>query len=106
MTSGLKGKSRWLRKAPLELINPEREIFEGHRQVLVFAAGSAAKEQWYTALSAACRAEGGTAAAVAALYGTFCDHMRATASVDYPQARALSWHTPRMTRLVPLSTPW
>jgi hypothetical protein len=89
LTDGLKGKSRWLRKAPLEICHPDRKIFEGQEEVLIFAAGSAAKEQWFTALSVACKTDGGNGMAIAALYSTFCDHMRAVASVAYPQVPML-----------------
>lgn len=85
ITEGLRGKSRWLRKSPLEIKHPTRDIFEGQREVLLFAAGSAAKEQWFIALCSACKTDGGTGAAVSALYSSFCDYTRASASVEYPQ---------------------
>ena len=85
LTEALQGKSRWLRKAPLELSHPDRPVFEGQRTVLLFAAGSAAKEQWFVALSAAIAPDGGAAASVHALYNTFCDYVREHALVEYPQ---------------------
>ena len=60
-------------------------MFEGQRTVLLFAAGSAAKEQWFVALSAAIAPDGGAAASVHALYNTFCDYVREHASVEFPQ---------------------
>ena len=53
--------------------------------MLLFAAGSAAKEQWFVALSAAITPDGGAGASVHALYNTFCDYVREHASVEYPQ---------------------
>lgn len=90
LTEGLRGKSRWLRKSPLEIKHPERDIFEGHREVLLFAAGSAAKEQWFIALSTACDIDGGAGMAIRSLYSSFCDATRASASVEYPQVCILS----------------
>ncbi len=87
LTEALQGKSRWLRKAPLELTHPERLVFEGQQTVLLFAAGSAAKEQWYIALSAATATDGGAGGSVHALYSTFCDYVREHALVAYPQVR-------------------
>ena len=85
LTEALQGKSRWLRKAPLELSHPDRLVFEGQGTVLLFAAGSAAKEQWFVALSAALTPDGGAGASVHALYNTFCDYVRKHALVEYPQ---------------------
>ncbi len=82
---GLRGKSRWLRKAPLEIKHPDRDIFEGQREVLLFAAGSAAKEQWFIALSCACKTDGGAGLAISSLYSSFCEYTRASASVEYSQ---------------------
>lgn len=89
LTEGLRGKSRWLRKSPLEIKHPDRDVFEGQREVLLFAAGSAAKEQWFIALSSACKTDGGSGAAISALYSSFCDYTRASASVEYPQVQNL-----------------
>ena len=85
VTEALQGKSRWLRKAPLELSHPDRAVFEGQQTVLLFAAGSAAKEQWFVALNAATSADGGTGSSVHALYNTFCDYVRENALVAYPE---------------------
>ncbi|BDA46238.1 probable testis-expressed protein 2 [Coccomyxa sp. Obi] len=85
ITEGLRGKSRWLRKGPLEIKHPDRDIFEGQREVLLFAAGSAAKEQWFIALSGACKTDGGAGLAVSSLYSSFCEYTRASASVEYCQ---------------------
>ncbi len=104
VTDGLAGKSRWLRKAPLELAHAARPLLAGRRAVLLFAGGSAAKEQWHCALArgaagagpdpdagpegnAAGRtgAVGAAAASVEALYDAFCVHARDVAAVPYPQ---------------------
>lgn len=85
VTEGLRGKSRWLRKGPLEMKHPERDIFEGQRDVLLFAAGSAAKEQWFIALSGACKTDGGAGLAISSLYSSFCEYTRASVSVEYSQ---------------------
>jgi len=106
VTDGLAGKSRWLRKAPLELAHAARPLLAGRRAVLLFAGGSAAKEQWHCALArgaagagpdpdagpeakAAGRtgAVGAAAASVEALYAAFCVHARDVAAVPYPQVR-------------------
>lgn len=50
VTDGLRGKTRWWRKAPLELSHAERPLLGNERSVMLFAAGSAAKEQWFTVL--------------------------------------------------------
>ena len=55
--------------------------------MLLFAAGSAAKEQWFVALSAAITPDGGAGASVHALYNTFCNYVREHALVEYPQVR-------------------
>lgn len=85
LTDATQGKSRWLRKAPLELSHSDRPVFEGQHTVLLFAAGSAAKEQWFVALGAATTADGGTGGSVHALYSSFCDYVREHALVAYPQ---------------------
>ncbi|KAK9842462.1 hypothetical protein WJX81_001292 [Elliptochloris bilobata] len=92
---GLAGKSRWLRKAPLELRHERRPLLDGRTALLLFAGGSAAKEQWCSALARGA-AEGldpkdssgcaGTAvASVEALYASFCVRARELAAVSYPQ---------------------
>ena len=81
----IRGRSRWLRKAPLELTHSSRPLLDGQARLLLFAAGSAAKEQWHIALSVACAPDGGPGAAIEALYEAFCERARAVASVPYPQ---------------------
>ncbi len=93
LKEAIQGRSRWLRKAPLCLAHAQRPLLGAQRQLLLFAAGSAAKEQWFTALSSACAADGGAAAAVEALYETFCDRARANAAVPYPQVLLLLLRT-------------
>ena len=95
LKEAIQGRSRWLRKSPLALAHTQRPLLGGQRRLLLFAAGSAAKEQWFTALSSGCTADGGAAAAVEALYETFCDRARASAAVPYPQVlAAASLHAP------------
>ncbi len=108
VVDGLAGKSRWLRKAPLELRHQERPVWEGRQAVLLFAGGSAAKEQWFNALARgamdrvaspdAKQAEaGGSAgvgaavASVEALYSAFCMRAHDVAAVPYPQVRPPVW---------------
>ena len=50
VTEGLRGKTRWWRKAPLELSHPTRALLGNECSLMLFAAGSAAKEQWFTVL--------------------------------------------------------
>ena len=50
VTEGLRGKTRWWRKTPLELSHPTRALLGNERSLMLFAAGSAAKEQWFTVL--------------------------------------------------------
>ena len=95
LTEALQGKSRWLRKAPLELSHPDRPVFEGQQTVLLFAAGSAAKEQWFVALSAAISAEESAGSSVHALYNTFCDYVREHALVEYPEVDPRTCETQR-----------
>ena len=47
---GLKSKSRWWRKCPIQVSHADRELLHGETSFALFAAGSAAKEQWYSAL--------------------------------------------------------
>ena len=109
VVDGLAGKSRWLRKAPLELHHAHRPLLDGRAAVLLFAGGSAAKEQWYSALARGAAegldlkqgtdpkpdgsGGGGAGAAVAsveALYAAFCARARELAAVPYPQVRPVS----------------
>ena len=69
----------------MQLTHPDRPVFEGQQTVLLFAAGSAAKEQWFVALTAATTPDGGTSSSVHALYSTFCDYVREHALVAYPE---------------------
>ena len=108
---GLAGKSRWLRKAPLELRHARRPLLDGRAAVLLFAGGSAAKEQWYSALARGAAegldpeqgtdprlggSNGGGAGAavtsVEALYTAFCARARELAAVPYPQVQPVSAH--------------
>ena len=45
MTEGLRGKTRWWRKTPLEIAHPSRPLLGQDCSLMLFAAGSAAKEQ-------------------------------------------------------------
>lgn len=82
---GLKTKSMWWRKCPLQISNADRQLLHGEQSFTLFAEGSAAKEQWYAAL----REAAGSAPsreAVEALYARFCDLARAGGSAPrYPQ---------------------
>ncbi len=51
---------------------------------MLFAVGSAAKEQWFNALTWACRS-GGPSAQVEALYSNFCANAYALGLASYPQ---------------------
>lgn len=111
VVDGLAGKSRWLRKAPLELRHARRPLLDGRAAVLLFAGGSAAKEQWFLALARGAAegldpkqgtdpkqdggGGGGAGAAVAsveALYAAFCARARELAAVPYPQVQPVSAH--------------
>ncbi|KAK9815183.1 hypothetical protein WJX73_010239 [Symbiochloris irregularis] len=83
---GLRGKTRWWRKAPLELSHPTRALLGNERSLMLFAAGSAAKEQWFTVLGRGAGIDGGVAAAAEELYGKFCSSVREGNPSDlYPQ---------------------
>lgn len=61
-----------------------RELLKGEKGFVMFCEGSAAKEQWFSALR--WNAEGGGAAqAVQELYRVFCAGVRSGASVTYDQ---------------------
>ena len=45
VTEGLRGKTRWWRKTPLEIAHPSRPLLGQDCSLMLFAAGSAAKEQ-------------------------------------------------------------
>eukprot|EP00884_Botryococcus_braunii_P009237 jgi/Botrbrau1/18314/Bobra.0179s0042.2 len=81
---GLKTKSCWWRKCPLELSHASRKLLGGETSFYFFAVGGAAKEQWYTALSRAIAA-GGAAALVESMYLSFCRHLYSSKLDAYPE---------------------
>ncbi|KAK9843022.1 hypothetical protein WJX74_005735 [Apatococcus lobatus] len=84
VTEGLRGKTRWTRKAPLEVSHPSGQLLDGRSSFMLFAVGSAAKEQWFNAITWACQ-QGGDAAGVEALYSNFCANAYALGLAPYPQ---------------------
>ena len=84
VTEGLRGKTRWWRKTPLEISHPTRALFARQRTFLLFCDGSAAKEQWFTALSWACN-DGGAPQAVEELYLAFSTALRHNKHLTFPQ---------------------
>ena len=84
VTEGLGGKTRWWRKTPLEISHPTRALFARQKTFLLFCDGSAAKEQWFTALSWACSG-GGPPKAVEELYSAFCAALRENKRLHFPQ---------------------
>ncbi|KAL0038199.1 hypothetical protein WJX79_007719 [Trebouxia sp. C0005] len=87
VTEGLRGKTRWWRKTPLEISHPSRDLLARQKSFLLFCDGSAAKEQWLTALSWACSA-GGPPKAVQELYSDFCSALRENKRLYFPQAHS------------------
>ena len=51
VTEGLRGKTRWWRKTPLEIAHPSRPLLGQDCSLMLFAAGSAAKEQVRTVVA-------------------------------------------------------
>lgn len=113
VTEGLRGKTRWWRKTPLEISHPTRALLARQRTFFLFCDGSAAKEQWLTAVSWACSG-GGAPQAVQDLYATFCSALRNNRRLSFPQVmdmtaeESLTWaalgacrpHTPAGTALI------
>ena len=70
-----KGRSRWLRKAPLRISHPSCALLDGQASVLLFAAGSAGQGAVaHRAVERSAAADGGAGSAVQALYEAFCNH--------------------------------
>lgn len=84
VTEGLRGKTRWWRKTPLEISHPTRVLLARQKTFLLFCDGSAAKEQWFTALNWACSG-GGAPQAVEELYAAFCSALRDNKRLSFPQ---------------------
>ena len=82
----LKSKSQWWRKCPIQISHEEKPLLETEKSFALFAEGSAAKEQWYIALS---QGSGGNAKqAVEDAYAQFCRQTRRAGrheQEDYPQ---------------------
>ena len=93
VTGGVAGKTRWWRKTPLEISHPSRALFARQKTFLLFCDGSAAKEQWFTAVTWACSG-GGPPQAVEELYSTFCTALRDNKKLNFPQV-LLSYLRPR-----------
>ena len=83
-----RGKTRWWRKAPLELSHSSRSLLAGQRSFYLFCDGSAAKEQWFNAMQWGAADCGGAARAVEEMYRTFCHSIRQSKGVTYPQVGA------------------
>ena len=83
-----RGKTRWWRKAPLELSHSSRSLLAGQRSFYLFCDGSAAKEQWFNAMQWGVADCGGAAHAVEEMYSTFCHSIRQSKGVTYPQVGA------------------
>ena len=93
---GLKSKSQWWRKCPLQVSSSSKALLNSEHSIMLFAEGSAAKEQWYVALRQAC---GLTAKqAVENAYARFCAQVRESRgpSNDYPQV--LGCHSEAQTK--------
>ena len=89
VTEGLRGKTRWWRKTPLEISHPTRALLARQRTFFLFCDGSAAKEQWLTAVSWACSG-GGAPQAVQDLYATFCGALRDNRRLSFPQVMGVT----------------
>ena len=89
VTEGLRGKTRWWRKTPLEISHPSRALLARQTTFFLFCDGSAAKEQWFTALSWACGG-GGPPKAVQDLYSSFCSVLRENKRFTFPQVFVMS----------------
>lgn len=88
VTEGLRGKTRWWRKTPLEISHPSRALLARQSTFFLFCDGSAAKEQWFTALTWACSG-GGASQAVQDLYATFCSTLRDNKRLSFPQVTSI-----------------
>ena len=86
VTDGLKSKSKWWRKCPLQISHASKNVLHSERSVAIFAEGSAAKEQWYTALKEA-SGQASSIQRVKESYQQFSDSIRAEAPDLYPQVR-------------------
>ena len=86
VTDGLKSKSKWWRKCPLQISHASKNVLHSERSVAIFAEGSAAKEQWYTALKEA-SGQASSIQRVKESYQQFSDSIRAEALDLYPQVR-------------------
>ena len=75
---------RWWRKTPLEISHPSRALMARQKTFLLFCDGSAAKEQWFTALSWACNS-GGPTRQVEDMYTAFCAALRENSKLRFPQ---------------------
>ena len=88
LKQALKSKSRWWRKCPIQISSSGRALLSKEASFVLFAEGSAAKEQWYTALKHA--SSGRSKSAVEDAYAQFCVQVRESKGhiSDYPQVRS------------------
>lgn len=85
LRQALKSKSRWWRKCPIQVSSIGRPLLNTEASFALFAEGSAAKEQWYTALKHA--SSGKSKSGVEDAYAQFCKQVRESRgdSNDYPE---------------------
>ena len=84
VTEGLTGKSKWWRKTPLEVSHPSKALLARQNSFYLFCDGSAAKEQWYTALTWN-STRGGAPKTVQDMYEAFCATLRDNKRFSFPQ---------------------
>lgn len=89
VTEGLTGKTKWWRKTPLEISHPSRALLARQTSFYLFCDGSAAKEQWYTALTWAATEGGGAPKTVQDMYSAFCSTLRDNKRFSFPQVMPL-----------------
>ncbi|GAB4822481.1 hypothetical protein N2152v2_009527 [Parachlorella kessleri] len=89
VAGGLKGRSRWIRRAPLLVSHPRWNLLDGERGFYVLAEDSASKQQWYHALSWWCDGGALRGGTIAGLYAAFCSLMAQRSALDYPQEESL-----------------
>ena len=85
LRQALKSKSRWWRKCPIQISSGSKSLLNSEGSFALFAEGSAAKEQWFTALKQA--SSGKCKPAVEDAYARFCQQVRESRDQgnDYPQ---------------------
>ena len=81
---GLRSKSKWWRKCPLEISHSSRQVLHSEPSFALFGEGSAAKEQWYIALKSA-SGQNSTIDSIKERYRVFSTSIRSNAQDQYPQ---------------------